>query len=88
MKLKLLIKGHCIDEIELTDQVFQFDETLGDDYNLQFESYCEQRELYTKYQAKSLKIRNQRFIEGKDWEIVLIAESKVNVNQESKLKIA
>ena len=94
MKLKLLIKGHCIDEIDLPDHVFQFDKSLGDSYELQFESHCEQREVYIKYQAKSLKIRNQRFIEGKDWEIVLITESKLTeelslLNQEeSKLKIA
>jgi hypothetical protein len=43
-----------------------------------FEGNCEVREQYVKWMIESLKNKYQRALENKDWEIILIFESKAN----------
>jgi len=81
MILKLLIKGHCWAEDEICPP---------EDENLTFRENCEMKERYIELMTRRLKNRYQRFLEDKEWEIVLEVRSIVSVLiQEDKiLKIA
>jgi hypothetical protein len=43
-----------------------------------FESHCELRETYVNLMIKSLKNKYQKAIENSEWEIIMVAESKIN----------
>jgi hypothetical protein len=67
MRLELYIRGHFMISAELImPQGFSF------------ESHCELRETYVNLMIKSLKNRYQKAIENSEWEIILVAESKIN----------
>ena len=102
MKLKLLIKQysragvkeHCIASMDIELPDFHYNESDYDSYDLQFEKYVDDKKYSIKSAAKYFRKRNKRALEGRDWETVLIAESKANeiikrgLLEESKLKIA
>jgi hypothetical protein len=47
-------------------------------HGFDFESNCELRENYVNLKIKSLKNKYQKAIENSEWEIILVAESKIN----------
>lgn len=69
MRLELRIRGHLLDEVELT--------MPEKDYFMDDKSNYERRVKYIKYMSESLKIKYHRAIENSEYEIRLIAESKV-----------
>jgi len=81
MILKLLIKGHCWAEDEICPP---------DDENLTFRENYEMKERYIELMTRRLKNKYQKFLEDKEWEIVLEVRSMASVLiQEDKiLKIA
>ena len=69
MRLELRIRGHLLDEVELT--------MTQKDSHMTFQRNYEIREKYVRYMAESLRIKYQHAIENSEYEIRLIAESKV-----------
>lgn len=86
MKLRLIVNEHCLHQTELMHQIFVYDESSYDSFDMQFEKHCEKYELYVKLEVKSLKMRYQRFLENKNWYIAIIAESKMNTVNEHELE--
>jgi len=69
LRLELYIRGHLLDEEEFILPPFE--------RCLSFEENVKHRELCVNRMKELLKKNNERIIEEKEWEIRLIAESKI-----------
>lgn len=69
MKLELYIRGRFMIAVEL--------KMPAKDPYIDFKSNYEVREQYVKFMIAALKNKYQRAIENSEWEIYLVAESKV-----------
>ena len=78
MKLELYIRGSFMVTVDLTPP--------NKDYFMDFESNYHVRESYIKWMTESLKNKYQRAMENSEWEIVLIAESKMNEPIEPEIR--
>lgn len=76
-----MINGHCLEEFKMTSHY---------DPQLSFRELFELKEKYVQLLCRRFKNKYARILENKDWEIILIAESKISeiITQDNILKIA